>query len=119
MSGLGMRGHEVPEYHQELTCMIRITPAQRIVDIVTHHVANCCSTVWLFQPVSADRSSGNFRHVLMFTDRHHLSLGQDAEGNAVLKTNHRDPPVTDLGHLRAIASLERGASHRTPSRSRG
>src|ERR1700682_2014992 len=100
MLGLGMRDEKMSERHQELTRMIGVAPAQRVMDIITHHVTNLFGAVCLLQPVAADGSRRNFWYVLMFGNGHDLLLGQATQSNAVLKTNHGQTSLTKFARDR-------------------
>lgn len=88
MLSLGMRGEEVPQDHEKFACVLLVAAAQRVMDIVAHHVADLRGSVRFFQQVAADGCGGDFWNVFVFRDREHLFLCQAAEGDTILKADH-------------------------------
>ena len=48
-----MCGEEVSEDHEEFACLLLVAAAQRVMDIVAHHVADLRGAVRFFQQVAA------------------------------------------------------------------
>ena len=70
-----------------------VAAAQRVMDIVAHHVADLRGAVRFFQQVAADGCGSDFWNVFVFRDREHLFLGQAAQGDTVLKADHAENDV--------------------------
>lgn len=73
---------------QERDDMLFVAARLARPNVIDNHVANFLWAMLLVAEIVSERSCGDFRYVLVFSDSEHLLLAESAKGDAFLNSDH-------------------------------